>query len=47
METLLERSGYGASFNNIYITPKTIRKECKNEYGRVKIEKEIIFIDIS
>lgn len=43
METLLERSGYGASFNNIYITPKTIRKECKNAYGRVKIQKEMKF----
>jgi Phosphotransferase enzyme family len=43
METLLKRSGYGASFNNIYVTPKTIRKECKNEYGRVKIEKEMKF----
>lgn len=43
METLLERSGYGASFNNIYITPKTIRKECKSEYGKVKIQKEMKF----
>jgi len=43
MESLLERSGYGASFNNIYITPTTIRKECKNEYGRTKIQKEMKF----
>jgi hypothetical protein len=43
MGTLLERSGYGASFNNIYISPKTIRKECKNEYGKGKIQKEMKF----
>ena len=43
METLLERSGYGSAFNNIYITSNTIRKECKNEYGRQKLHKEMQF----
>ena len=42
-ERLLVRNGYGASFNNIYIDGKRIRKECKNAYGKEKIQKEINF----
>jgi hypothetical protein len=42
-ERLLIRNGYGASFNNIYIDGKRIRKECKNAYGKEKIQKEINF----
>lgn len=42
-EILLMRNGYGSSFNNIYINGNTIRKECKNAYGKMKIHKEINF----
>jgi hypothetical protein len=40
---LLQRIGYGSAFNNLYITPTTVKKEYKNEYGKVKLEKEILF----
>jgi hypothetical protein len=43
MESLLQRSGYGSAFNNIYITPTTVKKEYKNAYGKAKLEKEILF----
>jgi len=42
-ERLLIRNGYGASFNDIYIDGTRIRKECKNAYGKEKIQKEINF----
>lgn len=42
-EILLLRNGYGSSFNNIYINGDTIRKECKNAYGKEKLHKEIDF----
>ena len=42
-EILLIRNGYGSSFNNIYINGNTIRKECKNAYGKMKLHKEINF----
>ena len=41
----LHRVGYGANFNDIYITDcnKYIIKRAKNKYGYAKITKEIIF----
>ena len=33
----------GLSFNNIYINGNSIRKECKNTYGKMKLHKEINF----
>jgi hypothetical protein len=39
--TLLERNGYGSTFNNLYISGDTIRKESKTPYGYEKITKEI------
>ena len=43
MEILLQRIGYGSAFNNLYITPTTVKKQYKNEYGKAKLEKEILF----
>jgi hypothetical protein len=43
MGTLLNRSGYGSAFNNIYMTDTTVKKEYKNDYGKMKLLKEIKF----
>lgn len=40
---LIQRIGYGASFNNLYKCNSLLKKESKNEYGRKKITKEIKF----
>ena len=41
--SILNRVGYGSSFNNLYINGDIIKKESKNDYGKFKIQKEIIF----
>lgn len=40
---VIERCGYGASFNELTIMNDRIRKRCKNEYGLKKIHMEIKF----
>ena len=42
-DTILERVGYGSSFNTIYIYNNMIKKESKNIYGNEKIKKEMNF----
>jgi len=39
----IERIGYGAAFNDIYIVGDTIIKASKNEYGNKKIKNEMLF----
>ena len=43
---LLNRNGYGSNFNKLWIDTinKKIKKECTNEYGKNKIDKEILFL---
>ena len=40
---ILERYGYGSSFNELIVNGDRIMKKCKNDYGLVKIEREINF----
>ena len=40
---MLQRVGYGAQFNELYIEYNTIIKRSKNEYGLKKIKHEIAF----
>ena len=40
---MLQRIGYGAQFNELYIKGNTITKRSKNEYGLKKIKHEIAF----
>jgi len=43
MATQLVRSGYGSAFNTLTVTDTTIKKECKNDYGKGKLTKEMQF----
>lgn len=40
---LIERVGYGSSFNELVIIGTKLRKRCKNDYGLTKIRHEIEF----